>query len=351
MYVDDLTIACSSDRVRDGFLEEMRQRFVIGEDEGGPVEWILGVKIVQDTHSIKLSQNFAIDKIAQTFLTQSERDKAVGVFTPAKVEALEKQETKTVPDSEFHMLSALGSLLYVASWTRPDISASVSILCRHAATPGLEHVKACKRIIMYLLNTQHLGIEYKRRKGEMSSTPQFFAQGRHPLQTPNNHLQTFVDSDYAADVSRRSMKGVIVLFGGGPVMWSSSLNKVVSMSTAEAEVLAAVQATKDSLHLKGLLTFLGMPVKSITLFEDNQACIAQCEGGLKHVRRAKHYAVWLHFLQYHVMQKNVKFLYTPTFLQLADLLTKNLPPGKEPGQFEYFASQLVRPVLDIRDGE
>tara|TARA_B100000941_G_scaffold277123_1_gene240352 strand:- start:92 stop:577 length:486 start_codon:yes stop_codon:yes gene_type:complete len=143
------------------------------------------------------------------------------------------------------------------------------------------------------------------------------------------------------------MKGVLVMFGGAPVMWSSSLNKIVSTSTAESEVLAAAQAAKDAIHLQNLLSFLGYPRRTIVLKEDNSAAIAQVEGGLKYVRKAKHYSVWLHFLQQKVLDKVISFEYTPTKLQLADVMTKNLPGGSEPGHFHYFADQIVKPVLPI----
>ena len=346
-YCDDLTIACKSDSVRDGIIAELRQRFVIKDGEGGRIRWLLGVKITQSIAdgTTQLSQELAIDKVAKAFLTPKELLDSWKILAPARTEPLPKLDAKLVPDSEFHMLSALGSLIYISQWTRPDVSVAVSTLCRHAATPGAKHVEATKRLIQYLYRTRHLGLEYTAKS--KSITPEMYAQGRHPNSTPHNHLDTFVDSDYAADVSRRSMKGVLVMFGGAPVMWSSSLNKIVSTSTAESEVLAAAQAAKDAIHLQNLLSFLGYPRRTIVLKEDNSAAIAQVEGGLKYVRKAKHYSVWLHFLQQKVLDKVISFEYTPTKLQLADVMTKNLPGGSEPGHFHYFADQIVKPVLPI----
>ena len=89
-------------------------------------------------------------------------------------------------------------------------------------------------------------------------TPEVYAQGRHPL-TKDDLLETWVDSDYGADVSKRSMKGIVAKFAGGPVSWTASLNKTVSLSTAEAEVAAALQAGKDAIHLKTYWPLLGSP--------------------------------------------------------------------------------------------
>ena len=49
-----------------------------------------------------------------------------------------------------------------------------------------------------------------------------------------------MDSDYAADSSRRSTQGIVVMMNGGPISWSSVLGKTICTSTAEAEVTAAV---------------------------------------------------------------------------------------------------------------
>ena len=353
-YCDDLTIACKDDRVRDGFLAEMRTRFHIKDDEGGRIRWLLGVRIRQSIEegTVELSQKLAIEKIAETFLSKEELVKAELVQTPAKVEQLPKLEKKEVPDTQFHMLSALGSLIYVSGWTRPDVSVAVSTLCRHAATPGTEHIKAVKRVIQYLYRTRNDGLLYSNR-GASATKPDMYAQGRHPLSTDQNHLDTFVDSDYAADISRRSMKGIVIKLANAPVSWTSTLNKTVSTSTAESEVMAAFQAAKDAIHLKNMMSFLGLPQQTINLKEDNTACMAQINGGLKYVRRAKHYMVHLHFLQRQVLDKVVKFEYCASKAQLADAFTKNLPAGDEPGHFHYFAKQLVQPVFsspeDIAD--
>jgi hypothetical protein len=152
----------------------------------------------------------------------------------------------------------------------------------------------------------------------------------HPLDDGHNRLQVFADSDYAAGQSRRSTMGSVLMMNGGPVSWSSILGKTVAMSTCEAEVNAAVVAAKDALHLKQLLVDLGHfdPGTPLQIGEDNSACIAQAESGLRHVRNTKHYEIRLRFLEELVVDKRVKFVYCPTDLQLADFFTKSLDPIK-----------------------
>ena len=131
-----------------------------------------------------------------------------------------------------------------------------------------------------------------------------------------NHLTVFADSDYAEDASRRSRQGTIVMMNGGPVAWASILGKTICCSTAEAEVMAAVSAAKEAVHLKLLLLKeLQIDSDHIIIEEDNQACIAQVKGGLRHIRKAQHYSVALKFfskvnnsqtyLRSHYMKQNL----------------------------------------------
>lgn len=152
---------------------------------------------------------------------------------------------------------------------------------------------------------------------------------KHPLDDGHNKLKTFADSDYAADETKRSTYGIVTMMNGGPISWSSTLGKTVATSTCEAEVNAAVAAVKDAIHLKRLLIDLKLTEEfPLRIMEDNSACIAQAEAGLKHVRNAKHYEVKLRFLQQRVVDNEVEFEYCPTDHQVADFFTKPLDEAK-----------------------
>ena len=75
----------------------------------------------------------------------------------------------------------------------------------------------------------------------------------------------------------------------------------------------------------------------ISIKEDNTACIAQAKGGLRFIRKAKHYDIALRFIQKLAVDGEVDFEYTETKEQLADLFTKALDEEK----FKYFAEKLM----------
>jgi len=328
LYVDDITYAVSRDDLADNFLAELRERFVIDEGEGKPIEYLLGIAIHQNMleGTVHMNMEMAITKLCMSILTKEELVKACSVTAPMLQAPLVRQQERTVAKSTFDYLSVVGSLLHISNCLRPDISYAVGNLARFAAAPGDAHVKAAKRVLQYLFQSKKLGITYYRDCEQQRNVPLMYEGAKHPLDDGTNKTKVFADSDYAADESRRSTMGGIVLQNGGPISWFSTLGKTVALSTCEAEINAAVTAAKDAIHLRRLLQDLDLASddKPIQIAEDNSAAIAQAAVGIRAVRKAKHYEVRLRFLQELVNRKSIEFIYCPTEVQLADLLTKPL---------------------------
>ena len=106
---------------------------------------------------------------------------------------------------------------------------SSTSLARHSLAPGKAHVRAAKRLVMYLYNTRHLSIVYRRPDGSGErNVPVVHEGAKHPLDSGMNHLQTFADSHYAGDEVRRSTYGRVLMMNRGPIGWSSALGKTVA---------------------------------------------------------------------------------------------------------------------------
>lgn len=198
----------------------------------------------------------------------------------------------------------IGSLLYLASTSRPDISFAVGYLARYMATPETTHMAAAKGILRYLKGTSKMGLVY---------------DGIEPL-------HGLVDADYAGDQdTRKSTTGYVFTPNGGPICWVSKRKSSVATSTAEAEYVAAAMATKEAIWLTLLLKTLEVEVKTIHIGEDNQACLAMLQNP-QMTGRSKHIDVFWHFVREHVKRGDVEFHYLPSGDMPADGLTKPLAP-------------------------
>ena len=337
-YVDDITFGVSSDANAALFMAELKERFVIDEGEGKPIKWLLGMAIAQDLSAgtVKMNMELAITKLAESVLTPEELVKAESVRTPMLVTPLTRNEGEVVDKKSFDYLAVVGSLLHIANCVRCDISFAVGVLSRYAKNPGRSHVKAAKRVLMYLYNTRTLGITYTRTQDD--ELPVIFEGAKHPKDDgvrgaaaeTSEILKVYADSDFAGDETRKSTMGLVVVMNGGPVAWSSTLGKSVATSTAEAEIYAACAASKEALHVSRLIYDMGY-TKELTplrIAEDNSACIAMGNAGLKNIKKAKHYEVKLRFLQQLILQKKIILEYCPTDKQLADFFTKPLDETK-----------------------
>ena len=99
----------------------------------------------------------------------------------------------------------------------------------------------------------------------------------------------------------------------------------IATSTAEAEYIAAFEATKEAIYLRRLMSELGQmkPTDTVTLNEDSQACIKIATNPCL-AERTKHFDIKYHWLRDKVKSKDVELKYISTHDQLADIFTKSL---------------------------
>jgi len=222
-----------------------------------------------------------------------------------------------------NFMCLVGSLLYTATISRPDIAYAVQALGRHMQNSTEEHYLAGKRILRYLQGTKNLGLKY----GAIIKGDALYASAfKYEISEDATTLIGFADADWASDiVTRRSVTAYVYKLGGGAVCWASKLQPTVALSSTEAEYMAAASAVQEAVHLRLLMKTLGFEQIGATLvYEDNQGAIAMSVNPVNAHKRSKHIDVRFHFLRERVASGEVKLEYIVTEHQQADLLTKPL---------------------------
>lgn len=119
---------------------------------------------------------------------------------------------------------AVGTLLYLSTMTRPDISYAVNYVSRHVNEPKESHWKTIERIFRYLQGTKDYGIFFKK----------------------DAKLTIFTDANYGGDgTDLNSTSGILVVYRG-PIVWAAQKQKATAISSAGAEYRAAVLGIQET---------------------------------------------------------------------------------------------------------
>jgi len=170
----------------------------------------------------------------------------------------------------------VGSLQYIASKTRPDIVYPVNFLSKFLIRAEEKHWTAAKGVLRYLKTTMDYGLVYG---------------------TTDVDIEAYSDADFGNDPEKRqSTSGILVLLGGGPVVFSSRKQSNIPQSTAEAEYVAACETCKELVWVTNLLAELGIMYKRPTLWVDNQSAIRQIRNS-ETLRRSKHVELKYHYVR------------------------------------------------------
>ena len=175
-------------------------------------------------------------------------------------------------------------------------------LCR-AGQPGLPglSLKIGLRVLAYLANTK--GIRLSLVPNESSS------------------MSIYTDASFAP-FSERSITGVVVMMCSCCVIWKSRRQTLVSLSTAECELIAAIEGIVLGQSVEALIKELWDDPVKLTLHVDNTAAIALAEGGGS--QRTRHLRVRACYLRDQLEQNHLEVLHCPGEVQLADALTKGV---------------------------
>ncbi|KAL7636900.1 UNVERIFIED_CONTAM: hypothetical protein RMT77_012658 [Armadillidium vulgare] len=296
LYDDDGLVASTSHEESQNFLEELKKEFKITYK---PATYFLGIEIESRSDGTKkISQSYYTKKIVKEFGMENCNAVSTPIIKDKVTHDIETRES-------FPYRSAIGALLYLATGTRPDIAFTVSYLARSVDNPSKEDITKVKRVFRYLKGTLEKGIIYRSNSEQ-------------------NHLEGYSDADHAGDQKTgHSTTGIVCLYAGGAISWTSQKQSSVAISTTEAEIMAASEATKEIIWIHRLLGEITKVYKKPTLWIDNEAAIKLSKNPEFH-KRTKHIKVRHFFVREKVQNDEIEVLKVSSENQLADGLTKPL---------------------------
>jgi hypothetical protein len=150
-------------------------------------------------------------------------------------------------------------------------------------------------------------------------------------------LHGFTNADWAGSpMDRKSTSGGIFSIGSTIVSWYNRKQRSVALSSAEAEYMAASQATCEAIWMRKILVGLfGSHLDPTMIYCDNQSCIKLSINPVFH-DISKHIDIRYHHLRDCVQRKILLLQYIPTEDQDAEILTKALARSK----FEYHRDRI-----------
>jgi hypothetical protein len=299
VYVDDLIITGNDNKEISRFKDEMASSFKMSDL--GLLTFYLGIEVHQDSTGITINQSAYALKILEKCGMADCNPSVVPMESRLK---LSKKSTAPPADTTLYR-SIVGSLRYLVH-TRPDIAYAVGYVSRFMENPTTEHMSAVKHVLRYIAGTRSYGCHYGRK-------------------TTDPKLIGYSDSDMAGDVDdRKSTTGVLFFLGSSPITWQSQKQKVVALSSCEAEYVAATTAACQGVWLARLLGDMNKVAPGgVTLRIDNKSAISLSKNPVFH-DRSKHIETRYHYIRECVEDRWAEVEYVRTEDQLADILTKAL---------------------------
>ncbi|CAI5534788.1 unnamed protein product [Closterium sp. Naga37s-1] len=284
----------------------------------GDVNFYLGLHIERDVEKrcMRVHKRKYLKALAANF-GQSEGH--VATPFPSGFKCVKGPEEESVGEEErrrFHSL--VGSLMYAAVNTQPDVAFATGQLARVVQCPNEEQVAAGMRVAKYLGQTPTVGLQY-------SAAAQRRQKGADGVEPGRLFLTAYSDASYASEPEdMTSVGGFICCVGGGPTAWESKKQVDQALSSVESEYMALFRAVREIVWQRRLLAELGEEQQGpIPLYCDSQGAIALAKNPVLH-GLTKHMRVKWHWTRSMVAAGEVELHYVKTTGQQADMMTKRL---------------------------
>ena len=325
VYVDDILIAGTDESiliVKDVLFADFKMK-----DLGFPTKF-LGLEIVRTDDGLFVSNKSMIMDIVDKFNLRdvsTTRTPMSNYFYKSMMDP-----SGRLDKSGLSMYQAMiGSLLYVAVCTRPDISYAVSTLSQFLVAPTEFHMAAVRRVIRYLKGTVDFGLRITKVAEENVRT---LVSSGDTFSYKKGFLLAYTDSDFASAFSRRSRTGYCIFYGDSLISWKSKKQSVISLSSTEAELYALTEGAREAYDVRRVIyEFVHrrpfedhFEVEKASLLCDNMSTIAIVKNESNRQNLSKHVDVRRKWLVERFRDRDFMLSHVATKENIADIFTKPL---------------------------
>jgi len=266
VHVDDYICVSSRNSMYDDMVSHLEAQYKITHSD---LDFYLGMSVERSTkdRTISLGQEALLDKLAEKFdwLAPTAARKTYNV--PVAPEASFSKESMPATPCKHRIDAArsmIGTMLYLAMKTRPDLAQATAMMSRVVSNPSEDHIAAMKQLCVYAYNTRKQKLVFRGRNHVPGSEDVYYA---------------FADSDYNnADAGYKATSGYAIYHNHNLIDWKSKLQSTISRSTCQAELAALSFVSSQIIHLRYLIQELGLPMEHATVIrEDNKAAVFATE--------------------------------------------------------------------------
>lgn len=258
-------------------------------------------------NSIELRQRKYIDNIISKLEIKEDHH----TKTPASQNLFEEEEKlrESLDQPLLDLYASITMTMLYITKTRPDIKCAVAYLSTRLHNATKDCWQKMLRTARYLNSTKDLPLVIRGSPMTLTGS---------------------ADASFATHSDRKSQTGALLWLGpnNAPVYSTSKKQKLVTSSTAEAELVAANSATQEIVWIREVLNEMNFKQAAPTkLQQDNKSCIIMANRGHggKFSRAVDIKYFWI---SEQIEKGKVELKYTPSEQLIADGLTKPLPPSK-----------------------
>lgn len=331
-HVDDLLIFGENEQKIKNLFHDLSDISDLEIKDLGNVSEFLSIQIIRSDRSIYITQESYLQRLLIRFNKENVKLRQIPLQHGTKLS--KNDQTATAKDTNLFQ-QQIGSLIYLSTFTRPDITYAVNLLSRFMANPSPEHFSSLDHLWGYLSQSKQIGLLYQLNASSQARSIK--SDQSTSVRSDQIKLIGSTDADWGGDLdSRRSTTGYIFLLQLNKnycaISWLSKLQPTVALSSAEAEFMAYRESTKQSIYLiqfikeiKQLFDILSDG--TVTIYSDSQSAIQLSKNPTYHAR-TKHIDIQYYFVREKVEAKQIQLQYQNTSCLLADCLTKAINAEK-----------------------